>query len=370
MMNDYLTNKFDPIQKIEILLRNIVSEVLSANVGPNWLADKDHGLGKKKVQELKKLMNEEKSRRYTNLVDQDLISYTEFSELKNILIKPKNKKFFLKIFRDWEAFNVYLKKTEYLRNPAKHHRILYPHENSLLKGIAGEIEHNINTWHIGESLTVKKYRFSFFEYVETKNRTDKDILDEVKEIGKNWIEMIKKYFLTEGIKEESIRILRYDFDGEISAEHIKANWHSSSTPNSNSNINGVDCKSIFLQLWYSPSSRLELNNLMEFIDKKYAIYAFELDGRIDIKKLKETAKNIAGLNPSSSGNNKSVEYGITYFTRIGSKNINDKTGEFFIQNDHNNFRNAHDLISHGTILSYLTGNMPRRLIISLIKSSI
>jgi len=371
MMDNDATNKFDPIHKIEILLRNIVSEVLSARVGANWLQNEEHGLGMEKVKELEGLMVEEEGRRYTALVDLDLLSYTEFRELKEILEKDKNRDLFKKIFRDWEAFKIYLKKAEYLRNPAKHHRFLYPHEMLLLEGIAGEIEHFINTWHIGGSFDVKRYRFVFFEYVETKGRTKTQILESTKGTGREWIDRVKKYFLGKGTEEPRIRAEKEDFKGSISAGNIKAYWHSTPKTHPTNNINGIDYKSIELKLWYSPSSRFELTDLMKFIDKKYAIFAFELDGRINVDKLMKIAKEIAGLTPSSSQNHESAEYNITNFSRIGIRNIDQKTGEIFIQNDDKfYFKNAHNVISPGTILSYLTGNMPRRLIISLIKSSI
>lgn len=120
-----------------------------------------------------------------------------------------------------------------------------------------------------------------------------------------------------------------------------------------------------------PSNRLELNNLIEFIGRKYAIFAFELDGKIKVDELAKLIKNIAGRKPSSAQNHESVEYSITDFSRIKVGNINRNTGEILIQNsDKYFFKNAHNIITLGAILSYLTGNMPRRLMISLIKNSI
>jgi len=370
-MNNSAINKIDPIQRIEISLREIISEVLSAEVGSNWIEDEEHGLGKERAEELKAKIKNEEKRRYTIIVDQDLLSYTYFKDLRKIIMKNKNIGLFKKVFKDWDAFRIYLKKVEYLRNPAKHHRLIYPHEMLLLEGIVGEIDFYISTWHMGASFNVKKYRFGFFEYVETEGKENNQILDFAKRRGKGWIKIIKKYLLNKGIEESRIEVEEKDFEGNISAENIEAHWQTSSTSHPTSKINGVNCKSIFINVWCSPSSMSELDDLIEFIGKKYAIFAFELDGRIDIENLKKKAMDLAELTPSTYQNHESVEYGISYFSRIGAKNIDQKTGEIFIQNSHKYyFKNAHNIISPGTILSYLTGNMPRRLIISLIKSSV
>ncbi len=115
---------------------------------------------------MRKRQKEEEGRRYTKIVDQDLLSYTDFGDLRVIL--EKNKEFFKPIFKDWDTFKVYLKKVEYLRNPAKHHRFLKEYEISLLQGIAGEIENNINEWHIGSRFQIKRYRLTFLNILLQK----------------------------------------------------------------------------------------------------------------------------------------------------------------------------------------------------------
>lgn len=377
-MGNILINQIDPIQKIETLLRNIISEVLSGKLSPEWIRDPNRGLGEERVNELRKRQKEEEGRRYTKMVDQDLLSYTNFGDLREIL--EKNEEFFKPIFKDWDTFKIYLKKVEFLRNPAKHHRFLEEYETSLLQGIAGEIENNINEWHIGSRFQIKRYRFSFFEYISTEGKNEDQITELSKAIGKDWIEKIKNFFKDKGINQSAINVQEDEFEGTVSAAHIKAHWQTSPGAHSNSKIDGIDYKSIELKLWYSLSSRLNLDELLEFINKKYFLFAFELDGKININRLMEISENIAGLSPSSSsgtgkGNNIIygwVEYRIANFWRIGVSNIDERTSQIYIQADDNrfSFRNLHKFITFGTLLSYLTGNTLRRVMISLIKSSL
>ncbi|MEW6455120.1 MAG: hypothetical protein AB1410_00195 [Acidobacteriota bacterium] len=358
-------------------MRNIISEVLAQKLSPNWLQDPKHGLGADRVKELQKKQKEEEGRRYTKLIDQDLLAYTDFGDLREIL--DKNKKFFEPIFKDWDTFKVYLKKVEYLRNPAKHHRFLYDYEILLLQGIAGEIEDNINAWYIGTRFQIKKYRFNFFEYIPTEGKNEEQILKLSKAIGKNWIEKMNNFFRDQGIEQSAIKVQEGDFKGSISAAHIRAQWQTSPSAHPNSNIGGIHYKSIELKLWYSLNSPLNLDELIEIINKKYFLFAFELDGRIDINRLMNIAENIAGLKPSSAGGTGKndniiygrVEYGIATFWIIGVSNIDQKTSEIYIQaNDKFSFKTAHKVITFGTLLSYLTGNILRRVMISLIKSSL
>jgi len=370
-MNNIEAIKIDSIQKIEGLLRNVISEVLSTKVGVGWMENEEHGLGKKGVDSLRKLIEKEKDLRHTVLVDYDLLSYTLTPDLKKIIEKEKNKDLFRAIFKDWEGFVYYLRKIVDLRNPAKHHRFLYPHEMLLLEAIAEEIEYYINSWHIGADFNIENYRFSFFEYVEVKGKENEQILNIASEKGKDWIRKIKEYLLNKGIKENGIRLKDDTFEGSISEGNIRAHWQTSSTPKSTSKINEVDCKSIFINLWCSPARSSELNELMSFVNKKYTILAFELDGKINIKKLKQIASDMAGLTPSSAGNHEFAEYSIMHFCQIGVRNTDREKGEISIQTSHDFLlKNAHNVISPGIILSYLTGNMPRRLLIALIKSSI
>ncbi len=103
--------------------------------------------------------------------------------------------------------------------------------------------------------------------------------------------------------------------------------------------------------------------MLEFISKKYFLFAFELDGRININRLIDISKNIAGLTPTSSsnvgaGNNivyGRAEYRIANFWIIGVSNIDEKISQIYIQAyDKFSFKNAHKVITFGTLLSYLT----------------
>lgn len=368
----------DPIQNIELSLRHIISEVLASRVGPNWLETEDHGLGPSRFKQLIKNQAKEKSKRPSIIVDQDLCDFMEFSELRFVLEKEKNIQFFNKIFIEWDSFISLLKKAERLRNPLKHHRFLYDHEFYLLEGISGEIQQYINMWHTGCRFAVNKHRLHFRELVDTRNKNNKLILESAKGIANDWLIKTQDYFRSRNIHCGKMIKSENEYSGEISSEMIRVHWSTSADGIANSRIDDIDYKSIEIDMTYSQSAIIELDDFLRFLDRRYYLYVFELDGRIAVNELIKIAEKRAEISPSSKGGSgsgeniiwESAEYGLGQVFRFGVRNTGRDKSEIFLQSDQKPFICLHKLISLDTILSYLLGDLPRRIIISLLNNSI
>jgi Swt1-like HEPN len=120
----------------ENALRDFIGGVLSRSLGPEWV-DKC-GVSPERVEVWRERKRVEGARQEAGVVEERLIYYADFYDLKTILKKHWSGEF-SDALGDWKTMEVWLAELERLRDPDAHRRELLPHQKNLALGIAGEI---------------------------------------------------------------------------------------------------------------------------------------------------------------------------------------------------------------------------------------
>lgn len=136
----------EAIGLVETDLRNLVLEVL----GPEWLAK-----SKCDPAVLKERVEAEVKRRPGGVVDRNLIGYTEFYELGEII--ECNWTDFAPVWRSKQYFKAVFSRLSDFRNPDAHNRSLLPFEVALVEGWAGEIRNTVTLYRSGKSVDMEYY---------------------------------------------------------------------------------------------------------------------------------------------------------------------------------------------------------------------
>jgi len=377
---DEVQKKNEPLREIEKSLRDLIRDVLEEKYGPEWLNNIQVGLGADWISRLKERQKDDQGRRGPLAVEFDLISYSDFMDLRKII--ENNKTIFKNIFADWDRLITHLKRAEDLRNPDKHHRTLERYEISLLEGIAGEIRNEINIWKLGVRLSVKKTGLYFDRGVSINNRSSKEIMQEAEVMGKEWISITNNYFLDSGIKQEKIKIQSVDHNlgiGErIKASGLELYWYTNPKPERNKRTpDGIDIKSVFTYIWYSSGSKIPLEPLLDKLGVPYKQMLYVLDGEVDIQRLADIASELAGLYPNSSGtmndNLVNVEFRLSRNLRVAvnrrSSHMDGSDISIVYDEEGKGFRRAHLLLPHSTLFAFITGYVSPRNIMSLVKQA-
>jgi hypothetical protein len=117
----------------ESALRELVTRILRAQLGEEWLGNA--GLPEERLLVLEARQTVESKKRRGQRPEQDLLSYSDVSDLRRIIVK--NWQLFSPALNDRKTFDVFIDRLEALRNPDAHHRALWPYEVNLLLGISG-----------------------------------------------------------------------------------------------------------------------------------------------------------------------------------------------------------------------------------------
>jgi hypothetical protein len=124
------------LKDTENSLRDFIAVVLQKTFGENWLDT--CGVSGERVEKWKERKNAEEKRQQSGVVEERLIYYADFYDLKTILKKHWSGEF-SKALGDWKTMEVWLGELEQLRDPDAHRRELLPHQRHLILGISGEI---------------------------------------------------------------------------------------------------------------------------------------------------------------------------------------------------------------------------------------
>lgn len=127
------------LKDTENSLRDFVGSVLAEKLGVNWVEKCGGTLDR--IQKWKERREIEAKRQQTGTVDERLIYYADFYDLKTIL--KKHWHFFSDALGDVKTFEVWLSELEKLRDPDAHRRELLPHQKHLALGLEGEIRTRI-----------------------------------------------------------------------------------------------------------------------------------------------------------------------------------------------------------------------------------
>ena len=273
---------YDPIEKIERILREVIHTVLSSTYGEDWY--RLEAITPQKNWHIKlnqKRENEVQKTGSTEHYDW-LIAYSDFSELGTLL--EKNKIQFIPVFGNYEKYIQLYKTAEELRNTIKHHRNIKPHQYHLLNGISGEFEDIINIWRIGKTLAVSKIRLQFKHLIRTTGSNDSTILsDSIKSI--NWWKSKITAFLEKEKLTEQIEEVHEDYQYSLISRHMECNISTSNKPSSNNKIDEIEYKSIGINISFPTSTIINIDDFLDHIDKPYHHIEYELTEDLDIERL-------------------------------------------------------------------------------------
>jgi Swt1-like HEPN len=128
------------LKDAENALRDFIADMLSKSLGQGW--EEKCGVSADRIEKWRERKQVEATRQETGVVDERLLYYTDFYDLKNILKKHWSA-IFSPALGDWKTLDVWLSELEKLRDPDAHRRELLPHQHHLALGISGEIRTRI-----------------------------------------------------------------------------------------------------------------------------------------------------------------------------------------------------------------------------------
>jgi hypothetical protein len=124
------------LKDTENSLRDFIADVLRKKFGEAWV--EKCGVSDDRIDQWKARKVVEEKRQESGVVEERLIYYADFYDLKTILEKHWSGEF-SDAFGELKTMRVLLSELEKLRNPDAHRRELLPHQKHLALGIAGEI---------------------------------------------------------------------------------------------------------------------------------------------------------------------------------------------------------------------------------------
>jgi hypothetical protein len=128
------------LKDAENALRDFIALTLSAKLGPEWI--ESCGVSPERIDRWRERKASEEKRQAGGVVEERLIYYADFYDLKSILKKHWSDPFSAAL-GEWRVFDIYLSELEKLRDPDAHRRELMPHQKHLVVGISGEIRNRI-----------------------------------------------------------------------------------------------------------------------------------------------------------------------------------------------------------------------------------
>ncbi|MDD2914389.1 MAG: hypothetical protein PHP70_03650 [Gallionella sp.] len=127
------------LRDAENALRDFIALLLSKD-NPDWVSH--CGIAPDRIERWKERKATEAKRQETGVVEERLIYYADFYDLKTILKRNWAGEFSAAL-GDWKTFEVYIGELEKLRDADAHRRELLPHQKHLVLGVSGEIRNRI-----------------------------------------------------------------------------------------------------------------------------------------------------------------------------------------------------------------------------------
>lgn len=124
------------LKDAENSLRDFISSALRKTHGDEWI--EKLGVSPERIERWKERKEIESKRQESGTVEERLLYYADFYDLKTILWKHWSTEF-SQVFGERKTMEVWLTELEKLRDPDAHRRELLPHQKHLVLGISGEI---------------------------------------------------------------------------------------------------------------------------------------------------------------------------------------------------------------------------------------
>jgi len=159
-------------------LRDFINFILQKKLGLNW--EEKSGVTKERLEKWQERKLAEEKRQESGAVEQRLIYYADFYDLKTILKKNWEGPF-SETFGNLNTLEVWLTELEKLRDPDAHRRELLPHQQALAIGISGEIRTRITRYR-----SKQETNESYFPRIESVSDN----------LGNTWTPNINAWFKT------------------------------------------------------------------------------------------------------------------------------------------------------------------------------
>jgi hypothetical protein len=131
------------LRDTENALRDFIAATLERSLGREWLHS--CGVTPDRVAKWRERKSEEQRRQEAGVVDERLLYYADFYDLKTILKKHWQGDF-SEALGEWRRFEVLFDELARYRDPDAHRRELLPHQQSLILGITGDIRSRLVRW--------------------------------------------------------------------------------------------------------------------------------------------------------------------------------------------------------------------------------
>ena len=132
-------NVTQALKNAENSLRDFISYVLVDAIGDDW--EQKCGVSLERLEKWKERKEIEEKRQKSGAIDERILYYADFYDLKTILKKQWHH--FANALGEYKTFEVWLSELERFRDPDAHRRELLPHQKNLIVGISGEIRTKI-----------------------------------------------------------------------------------------------------------------------------------------------------------------------------------------------------------------------------------
>jgi hypothetical protein len=131
------------LRDTENALRDFIAATLERSAGCEWLDS--CGVTPDRIAKWRERKSEEQLRQEAGVVDERLLYYADFYDLKTILKKHWQGDF-SEALGAWKRFEVLFDELACYRDPDAHRRELLPHQQNLVLGIAGDIRSRLVRW--------------------------------------------------------------------------------------------------------------------------------------------------------------------------------------------------------------------------------
>src|SRR6478735_680424 len=129
----------EPYEAIN-LLEAILRDLIRSELGTAWIDN----FSAEEVVRLEAKREEESKKRSGSVVSQDLLDYTEFTQVQRVITKH-HETFAPALGRKRDVEDTW-RRLNGLRNPTMHSRSLLPFERDLLSGLVGEIRNQVTLY--------------------------------------------------------------------------------------------------------------------------------------------------------------------------------------------------------------------------------
>lgn len=126
------------INNLEVVLRDLIAQVLAAELGDEWITQCGTA---ERIQKWRERREEEAKKRDGTMVEKRLIYFADFTDLAPII--KKHWDLFQACLGEKKTFETYMGRLEDFRNAPMHSRALVDFEQRLIQGMTGEIRNKV-----------------------------------------------------------------------------------------------------------------------------------------------------------------------------------------------------------------------------------